>query len=67
MIELPGRLQHSSIAEAIVALESDYDMVKYSNAHHLSDFLKPPGYFDVFLAGRGITAGVVVNEYDRGG
>ena len=55
------------VAEAIVALESDHDMIKYSDAHDRADFLKPPGYFDVFLAGSGITAGVVVNEYDRGG
>ena len=42
-------------------------MVEHSDAHDLADFFKPSGNFDVFLAGSGVAAGVIVNEYDRSG
>ena len=61
------RLEHSSITEAVVALETDYDMVEHSDAHDLTDFFEPSGDFDVFLAGSGVAARVIMNEYDRGG
>ena len=60
-------LKRASFTEAVVTLETDYDMVEHSDAHKLADFLKSSRDFDVFWAGSRVTAGVIVNEYDGSG
>jgi 7-keto-8-aminopelargonate synthetase-like enzyme len=59
------RLEHASIVEAVVAFVADDDMIEHSDPHDLANFFEPAGDLDVFLAGCGIAAGVIVNEYNR--
>ena len=66
-MQFAATLEHSSIAEAVIAFEADYDMIEHSDAHDLANFFESAGDFNVFLAGSGITAGVIVDEYNRRG
>ena len=58
-------IKDSLLPHAAVAVIADDDMVHKFHADHHAGLIHPPGDNDVLLAGRGITAGMVMEQDDR--
>ena len=59
-------LEQPFVAEAIVAFKTDHDMIEHADTYYIANFLEPSGDFDIFLTGRGIAAGMIVDKYNGG-
>ena len=60
-------LEHATVAEAVVSIAADDDVIQNADAHHFSHLLQPPRNLDILGARRRVAARMVVDKDHRGG